>query len=406
MIWFQNQIRRYVLKIHLLAPGQVRLSLSSNLDVNGSVTIDAGTLDVSASNYSINVARYWTNNLAAANFVERLGTVTFDGASGGDLMTDETFYTLALNRYTEDYLDLEIAAFRTINILNDLNIQQGTMEVNMFGVIDVADDILISSGGGLNANDGNIYIYCSGDFTDQNASFDYYIGYNAGSSCVMTFDGDANQYLTTAAPQEQFHHLVINKTGSFRSYDNIKVTGDFDLQIGNWSDAVTSLHHFFPGNFTVLTGANFYGSSGNTVHFISSLNQTISFDPVLCGDYFYNVVVDKSITSDSGMSANEEGQVKDKLFTDDTRANLVTLATNIIALTSGNLTIQYGTLDLNGHYFRAVGDVKIYSGGKLAIDADALLEVGDSDSLIVYSGGILEAAGISGHEAKIIGHND
>jgi hypothetical protein len=382
------------------------VTLTSNVDVNGSVTINAGTLDVSASNYSLNVAGNWTNNLVTANFNERLGTVTFDGTSGGSIMTDETFYTMAVNRVREGAEDLEMATDITVNVLNDLNILQGTLEINNSAVLDVGDDITISSGGGLNANDGAIAVFCSGDFTDQNATFDSYIGFNAGSSCLVTFDGDAVQYLQTAAPYEQFADLIINKAGSFRSYDNIKVTDDLDIVSGSWNDAVTGLNHYISDEFSVAAGANFYGSTGNTVHFISSNNQTVSFDPEVCGGYFYDVVIDKSVTTNPRNSSDEKGLETVDPVTDDPRSNLVTLSTDILALTSGNLTVQYGTLDLNGHYFRAVGDVKIFSGGKISVDPGAWLEVGGSDSLVVFSGGILEVLGNGTNEAMIIGQNN
>ena len=53
-------------------------TLNANLDVNGSINIDSGTLDVSASNYSINVGADWTNN---GSFIARSGSVAFDNNS-------------------------------------------------------------------------------------------------------------------------------------------------------------------------------------------------------------------------------------------------------------------------------------------------------------------------------------
>ena len=46
--------------------------------LNGSINIDSGTLDVSASNYSINVGADWTNN---GSFIARSGSVAFDNNS-------------------------------------------------------------------------------------------------------------------------------------------------------------------------------------------------------------------------------------------------------------------------------------------------------------------------------------
>jgi len=64
---------------------------SGNIDLAGDLTISAGTFDVSASNYSVELEGNWNN---AATFDERSGTVTFDGgllqsitnASGEDIL--------------------------------------------------------------------------------------------------------------------------------------------------------------------------------------------------------------------------------------------------------------------------------------------------------------------------------
>ncbi len=256
--------------------------LASNLDVNGSVTINAGYLDVSASSYSINVAGNWTNNGTSANFYERTGTVYFDGITGGSVMQNETFYNLQLNRVLSGFEDLVLASGITVNVTNDVNIVAGTMEMDANSVLDVGNDIIIASGGGLNANDAGINIYCAGDFTDDNASFTSYIGLSPGTNSTFTFDGTTLQYLHAAAPQQQFHRLTINKTNNFRSYDNIKTTGDLTISSGIWQDALSGLNHYFQGDFTVASGAGFYGSTSNTVHFTGTANQDITFDPDLC----------------------------------------------------------------------------------------------------------------------------
>jgi len=54
------------------------VSLHANGTVNGTLTISAGTLDVSTSNYGLTVAGNWTNN---GGFNGRSGTVTFNGTT-------------------------------------------------------------------------------------------------------------------------------------------------------------------------------------------------------------------------------------------------------------------------------------------------------------------------------------
>ncbi|MEI7595531.1 MAG: choice-of-anchor J domain-containing protein [Bacteroidota bacterium] len=57
-------------------------TLAGNIDIDGNFTITMGTWDVSASNYSMNVAGNWLNS---GTFNKRSGTVTFDGSSNSNV---------------------------------------------------------------------------------------------------------------------------------------------------------------------------------------------------------------------------------------------------------------------------------------------------------------------------------
>jgi hypothetical protein len=369
--------------------------LQSNVDINGNLTISNGILDVSASNYSINIAGDWTNNVDLTGFNERSGLVTFDGASGKDITTSETFYNLTLNKTYASTNGLEIFSGNLIKVNNNLNVNDGTIEINPNSILDISGNLTISLNAGINADDNPTTVRIGGNWTDNNVTISTTAGFNPGYNSMVLFYGTADQTFSTAATAGILNNLTLDKgASSFRSNDNLDLRGDMLLQTGSWSDNVGSLVHSFRGDFTVNSGANFYGATGNTCKFIGGSDQVIIFDPVLSGGYFYDVVVDKSIAKGNLPDGREN------------KANLVSLGSDIIALTSGNLTVNYGTLDLNGNYFRAAGDVKIYSGGKISVDDDAWLEVGGGDSLIVFSGGTLEVVGSDGHEAKVIGHND
>ncbi|MCX6031799.1 MAG: hypothetical protein NT169_21170, partial [Chloroflexi bacterium] len=71
-------------------------TLGAALDVNGDLTLNSGTLDVSASNYAINVAGDFTRN--GGVFTAHSGAVTFDGSGAQALDTDAiAFYNLTVN---------------------------------------------------------------------------------------------------------------------------------------------------------------------------------------------------------------------------------------------------------------------------------------------------------------------
>ena len=64
-------------------------TLQDNLDINGTLTLNDGTLDVSVTNYQVNVGADWEN--FGGVFNARMGTVIFDGGSF-QIPASETFY--------------------------------------------------------------------------------------------------------------------------------------------------------------------------------------------------------------------------------------------------------------------------------------------------------------------------
>ncbi|MFA5926665.1 MAG: DUF2341 domain-containing protein, partial [Patescibacteria group bacterium] len=70
-------------------------NLPADTTVSGNLTLTAGTLDVTASNYSLSVAGNWNNN--GGSFTARSGTVTLAGAGGNVTSGAGTFNNLTLN---------------------------------------------------------------------------------------------------------------------------------------------------------------------------------------------------------------------------------------------------------------------------------------------------------------------
>ncbi len=73
-----------------LTNGAQTLTLGSALDVDGDLTVTVGELDVSASNYAVNVGGDFENRQI---FTARSGAVTFDG-TGQSILGSTTFYNL------------------------------------------------------------------------------------------------------------------------------------------------------------------------------------------------------------------------------------------------------------------------------------------------------------------------
>ncbi len=86
----------------------IKTVASTNLTINRNLLISAGTLDVSGSNFSINVKGDWTNN---GTFTSQAGTVTFSGTGlqniNGSSVT--SFYDLTISNTTASGVVLQSA---------------------------------------------------------------------------------------------------------------------------------------------------------------------------------------------------------------------------------------------------------------------------------------------------------
>ena len=94
------------------------ITLGGNKSVTGPVTITAGTLDASASNYGISLTGTWTNN---GIFNARSGTVTFNGtAAQTNAGTSAAFYNLTLNNTAGLTLGLNTTVSNLLTLTNGI----------------------------------------------------------------------------------------------------------------------------------------------------------------------------------------------------------------------------------------------------------------------------------------------
>jgi len=377
-----------------------------DLHVRKDLTISSGILNLNV--HDIYVGGDWTNSVGSDGFLEGTGTVTFNGTDYSQITTDETFYNLTLNSTSIYSNGLQLNYGFTATILNDLNIIDGKFELNSTSTLIVGNDVYIANGCGLNAyGDFGLEIFVGGDWTNDNTYWDTGQGYSPGTE-VITFNGSADQFITTQAPQEDFGTLIIDKSGGeFRPNDNIHVMNDFYVHDGSWHDNTISLTHYFEGDFNIASGAVGYwnSTSDNTVVFTGLSDQTV-FNTVGVG-YFRNIVIDKTewsrgnFTNIEGTEANLENQEPVNQMVDVTRNRnmTVTLMSDIDMQFGVGLTIEEGTLDLNGNTLYSMGDVTVLLGGTLVVGEGATLQVSNGNSLYVYNGGTLETLGSLGNMA-------
>ena len=88
-------------------------SLTSNLDVNGELTLNgSAVLDVTTSFYSINLAGDWINS--GGTFNEQSGLVVFDGSADQNITGVEIFYDLSYTNSSGLYLNNNISVSNTL----------------------------------------------------------------------------------------------------------------------------------------------------------------------------------------------------------------------------------------------------------------------------------------------------
>lgn len=109
---------------HLSISGTSTKTLTCALIVNGNLTINSGTLDMSGSNYKITIYGNWNNT--GGTFVERNGTVEYAGTANTSITNSsaETFYNLEINKTSGG---VTLATGTSLDITNTLTLTNGVI---------------------------------------------------------------------------------------------------------------------------------------------------------------------------------------------------------------------------------------------------------------------------------------
>jgi len=376
------------------------VTLSSDFVITRDLEINSGTFN--SNGFDIYVGGNWTNNAGPSAFTEGSESVIFNGSFEADILTDETFYDVVIDKSAATYEALELGSGLTLDVLNNLQILDGTFELNSNSTLIVGHDVSLATGSGLNAyGDIGLNIEVGGNWVNDNTGYNTIDGYTPGTETI-TFNGTTDQTISTNAPKEDFGNLVIDKSsGQFRPNNNIDVMGDLQIIDGQWSDNVLLLTHYFEGDFEVgPAGAYFTHVNPNTAVFKGTSDQNITYNS--SSGYFYNVIVDK--TDWTVKKSVEGGEIKENGSGNQSKgpkSTTVSLTTNLDMEFGDGITIDEGVLNLNGHSFTTMGDININNGGTLTVDENAVLKVDGGDALNVNSGGFLHIAGTPGNEAII-----
>ena len=377
------------------------LSLTGFLDINGNLVIDNGILNSNLNN--IQIAGDWINNVGDAGFIESTGWVTFDGASDADILTNEVFANLMLNKTFGGYYGLELMDGIIVDVLDDLSLDDGTMEMNPNSIIRVDGNLFIAFEAGLNANDGYNEIEVGGNWTNENTFHDSYWGFHPGGE-VVTFNGAFDQVLYTNASEEDFTNIIINKSGgNFHPNNNIQIFGGLEIISGTWWDYTSGLTHYFHGNLLIHPSGMYYPLGTTT--FKGILDQLYENNGGTA--LFGAVIIDKTVSKNISTGySDEEGIGVKKQIPGSAKGMTVTLNSDLVVFSGQTTTIEEGVFNLNGNNFKSTGDIYINDGGELLVDAGASLSI--VSGLYVNNGGLFTAAGAGGNQANVwidvVGH--
>jgi hypothetical protein len=287
------------------------------------------------------------------------GVVIFDGDEAADIPYGVTFYDVILDKTYADFDGLELGAGISFYVEGDLDIDDGTLEMNDGSTLHLSGDLTIEIGAGLNGRDDtNIDIIVGGDWTDHNTSNNAVRGFSPGNSMV-TFNGsNRHQTIRCNAPQAAFYGLKVDKYADPGLKDYLIIRTDMQIQEdlrvvdGCWYDMPSSgYNHQFYGSLTVDKNANWVG--GNcTISFVGKTNQEWTPSPVMTDCDFYNITIDKP-------------------------AGTLDLLGDAHSTSGAFLSVRSGTLNLNGHLLHVGGNAEILKNATVINDKGGELRVGN-----------------------------
>jgi len=143
---------------------------------------------------------------------------------------------------------------------------------------------------------------------------------------------------------------------------------------GDWLDNTAGLNHYFYGNFTIGSSGNYYPD----------------------GATMFEGAYDQYYQNNGGTGFFKH------IYLHKTSGSSLILNSDMVVFMGKTTVIEEGTLNLNGHLYKATGNVYIVPGGNIIVDAGASLSLGEL--LEVNYGGQLTAIGEPGNNARI--YND
>ncbi|OGZ69892.1 MAG: hypothetical protein A3F47_01110 [Candidatus Staskawiczbacteria bacterium RIFCSPHIGHO2_12_FULL_38_11] len=320
-------------------------TLGAALDLDDTLTITGGALDVSGSNYGITL-KSWTDT-GSGTFTEQSGTVTFD-ITGGTINSNETFENVTINH----------AGTTTLGAALDL------------------DDTLTITGGALDVSGSNYGITLK-SWTDTGA------GTFTEQSGTVTFDVAGG----TLNSNETFENVTINHAGTttlgaaLDLDDTLTITGGaLDVSGSNYGITLKSWTDTGAGTFTEQSGTVTFDVAGGTIN----SNET-----------FENVTINHAGTTTLGAALDLDDDITLTSGTLDVSGSNYGINVAGDWSNSGTFTQGTGTVTFDGTDQSLVGSTTFYNLTK-SVSTARTLTFPASATQTIATGGTLTLAGASG----------
>ena len=312
------------------------------LNLNGNMTLTAGTLNAGTATDINMTAGNWTNN--GATFTPANSRVTFSGSSAQAIngtAASQTFNKVTVNKTSST---LSVSGSTTSLTLNsDMTLSAGTFDKNTAA---------------------NIYV--AGNWTNNGGTFTYGTG-------KVHFNGSTTQYINGSAVMQDFYKINVNK-----SLEDLIISGSTgtvfvtDSVLLNGGRIITGANRFAISSTSTITGADntkyIYGNE--EIYIPNTLTPSRTFH-VGDGSSYAPVVVDFSgTTSGSGSiiactSGSDDADISNSGIDPTKSVNRTWTLTNsgVAGFTSYSATYNFAPGDRDAGTTPANFEVRRYTGG-------------------------------------------
>ncbi len=258
------------------------ISLNNTKTLTGNVTLIAGTLDASTSNYGLSLSGNWTNNSGSTAFTARSGTVTFNGSAAQSISGSATtsFYN-----FTNNNISAAVSTNANINVSGTLNMN-GSATI----LIPASTDVINSTAAaGTISGSGTIQVTrtaATADYVNQ-----YKFSTNTLTGLTVEYAGTGAQ--TVNSTVGSYGGLKTSGSGTKTLAGAVTVNGS-GVTIGSGTTLdVTSSNYQITNGGSWANNGTFTGQSGTVVFNSTTTGRTLT-GSMTGSNKFYNLTFNGS----------------------------------------------------------------------------------------------------------------